>query len=223
VLDAGGGQALSVRFTADDTTDFDPATATASINVTPAPLVVTAVDAVKVFGQSNPSFSARYTGFVADQGPSVLDGSLTFTTSATNGSQPGLYSIVVSGGASPNYSITFQSGVLTVLPPVSQTTSGPQAFVTVLYRETLGREPDIAGLDYWTKEIARGLKPRVVARRFWDSKERQTLIRQHDAPRITMRKAQADALRAWAAVAKFNPASPKGPLVLRRSNRATVR
>ena len=101
--------------------------------------------------------------------------------------------------------------------------AGSQAFVTVLYREMLGREPEIAGLDYWTKEIARGLKPPVVTRLFWHSKERQILVRLHDAPKITMRKAQADALRAWATVARSNPALPKGPLALRRSNRVTVR
>ena len=72
VLQAGGGQTLSVRFTPDDATDFDPATATVSINVNPAPLTVAAVDTVKVYGQSNPPFSARYTGFVLGQDPSVL-------------------------------------------------------------------------------------------------------------------------------------------------------
>jgi hypothetical protein len=223
VLNAGGGQTLSVRFTPDDTSDFVPATATISINVHPAPLTITAVDAVKVYGQPNPSFAARYAGFVLGQDPSVLDGSLTFTTSATKGSQPGHYVIDVSGVASSNYSISFQSGILTVLPRASKTMAGPQAFVTVLYREMLDREPEIAGLDYWTNEIARGLKPRVVTRLFWHSKERQILVRQHDAPKITIRKALADGLRAWSTVATSKPAWPKGPLVLRQSNRVTVR
>jgi RHS repeat-associated protein len=102
VLHAGGGQTLSVRFTPSDSTDFGAATATVSINVKPAPLTVTAVDGVKVSGQSNPPFSARYTGFVLGQDQSVLDGSLTFTTSATKGSQPGQYAIAVSGVASPD-------------------------------------------------------------------------------------------------------------------------
>ena len=43
VLQPGGGQILSVHFTPNDTTDFEPATATVSINVAPAPVTVLGV------------------------------------------------------------------------------------------------------------------------------------------------------------------------------------
>ncbi|MGP0065797.1 MAG: Ig-like domain repeat protein [Isosphaeraceae bacterium] len=84
--------------------------------VNPAPLTVTANAATKVYGQSNPTFSASYSGFVLGQGPSVLGGTLIFTTSATAAShvQAGGYPITPSGLTSIDYAIAFASGTLTI-------------------------------------------------------------------------------------------------------------
>jgi hypothetical protein len=84
--------------------------------VAPAPLTVTANDATRAFGQANPAFTARYSGFVNGDGPGSLGGTLSFSTAATADSPPGSYAITPGGLTSANYSITFASGTLTVTP-----------------------------------------------------------------------------------------------------------
>src|SRR5262249_15177604 len=88
-----------------------------TLTITPAPLTVIADDLTKIIGEANPTFTVHYTGFVLGQGPGVLGGTLTFITSATTGSLPGLYAITPGGLTSGNYAISFVSGTLTVLTP----------------------------------------------------------------------------------------------------------
>ncbi len=86
--------------------------------VNPAVLAVTANDATKVYGQPNPAFSASYSGFVLGQDPSVLAGTLSFSTTATTASHvvAGGYAITPSGLTSTNYAINFVDGTLTITP-----------------------------------------------------------------------------------------------------------
>jgi len=86
--------------------------------VSPAPLTVTANDATNVYGQPNPAFTASYSGFVLGQDPSVLGGTLSFSTPATAAShvQAGGYAITPSGLTSTNYAITFVNGTLAITP-----------------------------------------------------------------------------------------------------------
>lgn len=99
----------------------DSAAFTGSLSAAPviqsidrAPLTIAALDRSKVAGQANPAFTASYVGFVLGQDPSVLDGTLVFTTPADDGSPAGTYAITPSGLTSANYSITFVNGTLTV-------------------------------------------------------------------------------------------------------------
>jgi serine/threonine protein kinase len=85
--------------------------------VTPAPLTVTARDASKTAGEANPAFVATFSGFANGEGESSLGGPLSFTTSATEESQAGSYSVSPGGLTSNNYSITFVPGTLTVTGP----------------------------------------------------------------------------------------------------------
>ena len=85
-----------------------------ALTVNPAPLSITANDASRAVGQANPTFTAQYSGFVLGQGPTVLSGTLAFSTSGTAGSPAGQYPIVPSGLNSANYAITFINGTLTV-------------------------------------------------------------------------------------------------------------
>ncbi|HEX8294408.1 MAG TPA: MBG domain-containing protein [Pyrinomonadaceae bacterium] len=85
-----------------------------SLNITKAALTVTADNQVKVLGAANPAFTASYTGFVLGQGPNALGGALTFTTPATAASGVGNYPVTPSGLTSPNYSITYADGTLSV-------------------------------------------------------------------------------------------------------------
>ena len=54
-----------------------------TLTVTPAPLTIQTNNQSRIYGQSNPSSTASYQGFVLGQNSSVLTGQLKFTTPAT--------------------------------------------------------------------------------------------------------------------------------------------
>ena len=114
VLAAGNARTLSVTFMPTDTVSYDPASATVTINVTPAPLTITANDRLRIIGAPNPPFTASYSGFVPGQNPQVLSGTLTFATMATATSNVGNYAVIPSGLTSSNYALTYAAGRLTV-------------------------------------------------------------------------------------------------------------
>jgi streptogramin lyase len=93
-----------------------------TLTVTPATLIVTANNVTKIAGEANPTFTVRYNGFVLGEGPSVLGGTLSFSTTATASSPPGTYAVTPGGLTSSNYAITFVSGTLTVLSYSQATT-----------------------------------------------------------------------------------------------------
>jgi hypothetical protein len=95
-----------------------------TLTVTKAALTITA-DAVpltapndgftKIVGAPNPSFAARYDGFLGTDTPSGLGGALAFTTPATASSTVGSYVVTPGGQTSGNYTISYVAGNLTVL------------------------------------------------------------------------------------------------------------
>ncbi|MGC9944040.1 MAG: MBG domain-containing protein [Verrucomicrobiota bacterium] len=116
VLNAGNNQTLSVTFTPDDTNSFLPETTNVTINVSPAPLVITADDTNSVYGGVLPVFTARYSGFVNGDGASSLTTPASLGTTATAASPAGTYPITASGAVGTNYSIGYVNGSLTVNP-----------------------------------------------------------------------------------------------------------
>jgi len=114
VLNAGSGQTLSVTFTPSNTTSFLPVTATVALNVSPAPLTITANDTNKVYGAALPIFTASYSGFVNGDTASSLTTPVTLGSSATASSPIGTYTITASGAVETNYAIGYASGTLTV-------------------------------------------------------------------------------------------------------------
>ncbi len=117
VLSVGPSQPLSVTFTPSDATDYNGASASASINVIAAtlvPLTITASNATRQYSQSNPAFTVAYSGFVSGDTPASLSGSLNCSTTATAASPVGPYPITCSGLSSQKYSITFIQGSLSV-------------------------------------------------------------------------------------------------------------
>src|SRR5439155_305665 len=62
VLHAGLGQVLTVSAAA--TLDYNAASATVTLDVTPAPLTVQAQVVSRAYGVTNPAFAVSYTGFV---------------------------------------------------------------------------------------------------------------------------------------------------------------
>ena len=86
--------------------------------------MVTANDTNRLFGASNPVFSATYAGFVAGEGPLVLGGSPAFSTTADPSSlaSGSPYPIGVGSGTlvATNYSLSFIPGHLTIIPGPGQ-------------------------------------------------------------------------------------------------------
>ncbi len=105
--------------------NYDVILTNGTLTVDKVPLTVTASGAAKVYGAALPSFSATYSGFVLGQDQSVLGGTLAFSTTATSTSNVGTYPITPSGLTSSNYTITFQSGTLTITKaPLTVTADG---------------------------------------------------------------------------------------------------
>ncbi len=87
-----------------------------NLSVTPAPLTITAATAFKVYGQANPAFDSTYSGFVLDEGPEALSGTLAYSTQATAASHFGLYPVTPGGLTSSDYAIQYVAGGLAVTP-----------------------------------------------------------------------------------------------------------
>ena len=85
-----------------------------TLSIIPASLVIIADNKFKIFGQSNPTFTATYIGFVNGDSVGSLNTPATITTSAGVNSNAGTYAIVVSDASDPNYDVHFVSGVLEV-------------------------------------------------------------------------------------------------------------
>ena len=99
---------------------FDPnytiSYAPGMLTVTPAPLTITAANASKVFGAAPPALTASYAGLANNDTPASLAVAPTLTTTVSLGSPVGTYAITASGAVDPNYTITYEPGVLTVTP-----------------------------------------------------------------------------------------------------------
>ena len=115
-LNAGMVQTLAVTFTPNDTNGFLPVTTSVSLNVTPAPLTITANSRSNVYGATLPVFTASYSGFVNEDTASSLTTPPALGTAATASSPTGSYVITASGAADANYAISYVSGTLDVTP-----------------------------------------------------------------------------------------------------------
>ena len=89
-----------------------------TLTVNKATLTVTANNTNRLYGATNPVFTAAYSGFVDGDTTSVLGGSPSLTTAAVTNSPVGSYSIVTTNGtlSAANYNFTFVNGTLQVNP-----------------------------------------------------------------------------------------------------------
>ena len=113
---AVGSRNLMVTFAPDDTATYGTQTASATINVTPATLTVTAGDASRYYGADNPTFTFQYSGFVNSEDKAVVTTMPTCNSTADSKSNIGTYAITCSGGVATNYTIKYVDGKLTVNP-----------------------------------------------------------------------------------------------------------
>lgn len=112
------------------------------MSVGPAPLVITADDQSRTYGDTDPTFTVHYATFMNSETASVLSGSLSCGTTATASSDVDNYPITCSGLTSPktsianellppytytpHYSITWAPGTLTVNKAPLQITADDQ-------------------------------------------------------------------------------------------------
>lgn len=119
-----GTNTLSVLFTPDDAADFLTATAGVSVVVLPAPLSVTAADAMRSYGAANPILTGVVVGLV--NGDNIT---ATYATAATAASPVGAYpispSLVDPDNRLANYAPAVTNGTLLITPaPLTVTAAG---------------------------------------------------------------------------------------------------
>ncbi len=81
-----------------------------------ATLNVTADPKSRLYGQTNPVFTASYSGFVNGENNSVLSGNPSVTSAATTNSPVNTYTITAGTGnlSAANYTFSFNTGILTI-------------------------------------------------------------------------------------------------------------
>jgi len=89
-----------------------------TLTVTQAVLAVNASNTNRLYGATNPVFTASYSGFLNGDTASVLSGAPSLTTSATTNSPAGSYTITNTIGtlSATNYSFSFTNSTLTINP-----------------------------------------------------------------------------------------------------------
>ena len=114
-----GAITLSATFVPADGTNYKSTSANVSLTVTKAPLMLTVANLNRTFGSANPSFTGTVTGGV--NGDTFAE---TFSTTATASSIVGSYPIApsVSSASLANYTVTVNTGVLTVSQAGTATT-----------------------------------------------------------------------------------------------------
>ena len=86
-----------------------------SLEILKAPLIISADNKTKVYGDPNPELTMTFSGFVLGQDKNVLNSMPVIETSAGDNSDAGNYDINVSGADDDNYNIIFNRGIFTIL------------------------------------------------------------------------------------------------------------
>ncbi len=85
------------------------------LTITPRPLKAFVGNYERPYGQNNPTFIIEYEGLVGNDTGYSLQTQPMARTSATKTSNVGTYVIEVTGGYSPNYTLSYGSGQLTII------------------------------------------------------------------------------------------------------------
>lgn len=91
-------------------------TVTATFTIDKAQLVVTAQSIMREYGEENPGFTCKISGFMNEDTVLDLTKLPVITTTASTMSPVGTYDITVSGGEARNYSFNYEAGTLTIVP-----------------------------------------------------------------------------------------------------------
>ena len=106
-------------------TNYNVTYVNGKLNVTKAPLTITAKSYTIKQGDALPTFEAEYAGFKNNDTSSVLSTQPTITTTATSTDVAGEYDINVSGADAQNYDISYVKGKLIIekvdVDPITET------------------------------------------------------------------------------------------------------
>jgi YVTN family beta-propeller protein len=158
-----GTRTLSVSFTPNDPSTYAPASLNVQIVVNQVTLTVAAVNASRPYGQSNPAFSATYTGFVNSDTISVLSGLPSLTTTATTNSPVGSNYVITAGAgnlSAANYTFSFVNGTLTInqaTPTITWPTPAAITYGTALSSTQLNATSNAIGGGTFTYTPASGV------------------------------------------------------------------
>jgi hypothetical protein len=146
VLNAGTST-LSAIFTPTDPVDYRNVTNTVNLVILQAPLLVTASNATCPYGAAVPEFSGTITGLTNNDNITAA-----YSCNATNGSPPGIYSIVPSlvgsDARQSNYTVSLVSGTLTVgqgIPIMTWINPSPITYGSALTSNQLNAAANIPG------------------------------------------------------------------------------
>lgn len=85
------------------------------LTIKPVPLKISVGNYERPYNDANPKFELEYEGLVANDTEASLQNKPVVRTNATKTSELGNYTLEVTGAYSPNYTITYGSGTLTIV------------------------------------------------------------------------------------------------------------
>lgn len=85
------------------------------LSITPRPLKAFVGNYERPYGQNNPAFTIEYEGLAGNDTGESLTTKPMARTAATTTSDVGTYIVEVTGGYSPNYTLSYESGTLTIV------------------------------------------------------------------------------------------------------------
>jgi hypothetical protein len=143
--------------------DYEISYPAGTLTAEKAPLTVTADDHEITYGELVPELTAEYVGFVGEDGPTSLTGTLTCSTGTVTGVDE--YEITCSGLTSDDYEIAYEPGTLDVgaaaltvtADPQTMTYGGTEPAFTVSYSTFVGDDAatDLGGeLSCATDEVS---------------------------------------------------------------------
>jgi probable HAF family extracellular repeat protein len=149
-----GSHSLSANYPAQGS--FLSSTASGTVTVNPAPLIITASSGSLVYGGPALFVTPSYNAFVNGDAAASLTTAPTCTTTATSTSAVGTYASSCFGAVDPNYAFTYVAGTVTVTPATTTTTEsvvpssvtyGTAASVTVAVTSPAGTVPGNVALS----------------------------------------------------------------------------
>ena len=104
----------AIVITKGSVTNYNDHYVNGTLTIEKAPLTISGGTYTMKQGEELPTFAASYDGFKNEETEDVLTTKPTLTTEATSASEPGEYSVTVSGAAAQNYEISYVPGTLTI-------------------------------------------------------------------------------------------------------------